>query len=408
MANDFYNESGKPFQASQGLSSAIRAEFTLIRQAFDKLPDVTGNAGKLVQIDPLGSGSLVPFNSTIALTDADTLDGYHATWFATSANLTAHTSDATKHLTSSQNTWIDAVTATATEVNYLSGVTSNIQNQINTKLNSSSYTAADVLTKIKTVDGTGSGLDADTLDGLDSASFSLTGHTHSYLPLAGGTVNGDISVNGVLNTAHQINVGYGEPSLSEIIMYDNVDGHRVMRCDNHIGFLNQAGGWGVYCNDAGDWVCTTRATCANAPTVGTDLANKDYVDTKLTASTYTASDVLTKIKTVDGAGSGLDADTLDGYHASSFLIGSTWTNVIGSRADSVTYTNTTGKTMQVSVKVTLWASGEAHLYIGGVAVSGFSHTTAGTFTFTNMIPPGATYLLLLSGSVAITGWYELI
>ena len=36
-------------------------------------------------------------------------------------------------------------------------------------------------------------------------------------------------------------------------------------------------------------------------------------DTYLPKATYTASDILTKIKTVDGAGSGLDADRLDGY-----------------------------------------------------------------------------------------------
>lgn len=35
--------------------------------------------------------------------------------------------------------------------------------------------------------------------------------------------------------------------------------------------------------------------------------------TDITAHGYTASDVLTKIKTVDGAGSGLDADTVKGY-----------------------------------------------------------------------------------------------
>lgn len=36
----------------------------------------------------------------------------------------------------------------------------------------------------------------------------------------------------------------------------------------------------------------------------------------LASSSYTASDVLTKIKTVDGAASGLDADLLDGQHGS--------------------------------------------------------------------------------------------
>ena len=43
------------------------------------------------------------------------------------------------------------------------------------------------------------------------------------------------------------------------------------------------------------------------------------VDTRLVASTYTASDILTKIKTVDGTNSGLDADKLDGNDSSYFL-----------------------------------------------------------------------------------------
>jgi len=42
-------------------------------------------------------------------------------------------------------------------------------NLIATKLNSSAYTAADVLAKLLTVDGTGTGLDADLLDGLQAS-----------------------------------------------------------------------------------------------------------------------------------------------------------------------------------------------------------------------------------------------
>lgn len=38
----------------------------------------------------------------------------------------------------------------------------------------------------------------------------------------------------------------------------------------------------------------------------------------LAASAYTAGDVLSKLLTVDGAASGLDADLLDGQHASYF------------------------------------------------------------------------------------------
>lgn len=46
---------------------------------------------------------------------------------------------------------------------------SNLNTDVGNRLLSSTYTAADVLTKVKTVDGTGSGLDADLLDGLNSS-----------------------------------------------------------------------------------------------------------------------------------------------------------------------------------------------------------------------------------------------
>ena len=53
------------------------------------------------------------------------------------------------------------------------------------------------------------------------------------------------------------------------------------------------------------------------------IANVDglqtALDAKLASSSYTASDVLTKIKTVDGSGSGLDADLLDGAQGSYYL-----------------------------------------------------------------------------------------
>lgn len=46
-------------------------------------------------------------------------------------------------------------------------------------------TASDVLTKIKTVDGASSGLDADLLDGNEASAFALSGHNHTgtYQPL---------------------------------------------------------------------------------------------------------------------------------------------------------------------------------------------------------------------------------
>lgn len=61
------------------------------------------------------------------------------------------------------------------------------------KLDSSAYTAGDVLTKIKTVDGSGSGLDADLLDGNEASAFATSGHNHStvYLGISAKAADSD-------------------------------------------------------------------------------------------------------------------------------------------------------------------------------------------------------------------------
>jgi len=63
----------------------------------------------------------------------------------------------------------------------------------------SGYTAADVLSKLLTVDGSGSGLDADLLDGLSSAAFEAVGvaATHAALTAAHGATG---AVVGTTNT----------------------------------------------------------------------------------------------------------------------------------------------------------------------------------------------------------------
>jgi hypothetical protein len=54
-------------------------------------------------------------------------------------------------------------------------------------LAASAYTAADVLAKLLTVDGAGSGLDADTLDGVQGS---------AYAQLSGATFTGNVTLNG--------------------------------------------------------------------------------------------------------------------------------------------------------------------------------------------------------------------
>lgn len=65
------------------------------------------------------------------------------------------------------NTLNELAAAIGDDANFSTTIT----NQIGAKLDSSAYTAADVLAKIKTVDGAGSGLNADLLDGNSSAHY---------------------------------------------------------------------------------------------------------------------------------------------------------------------------------------------------------------------------------------------
>ncbi|MGN6552074.1 MAG: collagen-like triple helix repeat-containing protein [Pararhizobium sp.] len=72
-----------------------------------------------------------------------------------------------------------------------------------TKLDAASYSAADVLAKIKTVDGPNSGLDADLFDGRDSGWYTDVVARLGYTPFsaAGGAVSGSIILdNGASDT----------------------------------------------------------------------------------------------------------------------------------------------------------------------------------------------------------------
>lgn len=59
--------------------------------------------------------------------------------------------------------------------------------QVNAKLDSSAYTAADVLSKVKTVDGVGSGLDADLLDGKQGSEYALKSDISDEVYVSEGT-----------------------------------------------------------------------------------------------------------------------------------------------------------------------------------------------------------------------------
>ncbi len=116
---------------------------------------------------------------------------------------------------------------------------------------------AGLLSSILTVDGAGSGLDADTLDGLQASDFALAG--------SGGSAE----------TSQTI--------LDKLLLVDGT-------------------GSGLDADTLDGLHASDFALAGSGGTV------------------ETAAQILAKIVTVDGTGSGLDADTLDGLHATDFAL----------------------------------------------------------------------------------------
>jgi hypothetical protein len=84
-------------------------------------------------------------------------------------------------------------------------------------------------------------------------------------------------------------------------------------------------------NSASTAAAAAQSTADDAEALATDaktraVAAQVTADAALPASSYTAADVLAKIKTVDGGGSGLDADLVDGYNASQLFRRTSATN----------------------------------------------------------------------------------
>jgi hypothetical protein len=129
------------------------------------------------------------------------------------------------------------------------------------------------------------------------------------------------------------------------------------------------------------------------------------VGTKLDAATYTAADVLTKLLTVDGSGSGIDADLLDGRNSST----SNTVNTVVHRdssgdfsAGTITATLVGNVTGNLTGNVTGTVSGNATNVDGTVAINngGTGATTAANARTNLGLDTMATQA---SNSVSITG-----
>ncbi len=167
---------------------------------------------------------------------------------------------------------------------FIMDLSSGIDSQFATKLNAAYYTAADVLAKLLTVDGAGTSLDADLLDGQHASAFASSTHNHNatYLGITAKasdadkldgydstafvrSVNGagpDAAGNATVNIDLSSRVAKTGDTMTGNLTIQNTsptinmqDTDNVTRSlhvnSNLMGFLKSDGNWDMYVNNGG-------------------------------------------------------------------------------------------------------------------------------------------------------------
>jgi len=135
--------------------------------------------------------------------------------------------------------------------------------------------------------------DAETLDGKDSLEFAGSSHNHSFGDITGTATDGQIPDNITINnaaTADYANTADSADYADSAGDADTVDGQHASA---FAGSIHQHS--------------------------GSDITTGTVADARIAASIARDGEVMGIVTANDGAGSGLDADMLDGLQGSSFL-----------------------------------------------------------------------------------------
>jgi hypothetical protein len=219
--------------------------------------------------------------------DADLLDGQHASAFAAASH--SHTaSDVSDFQEAAQ----DAAAAALTDSDTIDFAYDDSEGEITAEVKDGSITSTKLadgaaLAEILDDDGAGSGLDADLLDGQHAAAFAAASHSHTSADVSDFTEAAQDAIGAMLDDSATIALTYTDATPAMVASV----------IDGSIGNAKLA-----------------------------DMA-QNTVKGRITASTgapedLTATNLITILLTADGASSGLDADLLDGQHASAFAAAS--------------------------------------------------------------------------------------
>jgi len=150
-------------------------------------------------------------------------------------------------------------------------------------------------------------------------------------------------------------------------------------------------------------------TISPAPSAGTNNVYARYLST--TIQTFAPSQGTVGLTQLSATGTPSASTFLRGDNtwadSGAVGVGQTWTNVTSSRALSTTYTNSTGRPIQLYIVCTGGNSNGATVTIAGVTPAQlYTNVAGGRVAFFVIIPSGVTYLLGDSGAT-IHSWWEL-
>ena len=307
-----YDSSTGTFSFTQGDTDTITEGTTNLYHTVERVQDVVGGmvdsntesgidvtyndtTGKLnfnvsdptiaLSGDVTGSATMTNLGSiTITTTvgnDSHTHDGRYYTETEVDTLVSTEISTAIDNLLDGAPNSLDTLNELAAAINDDSSYATTLTTALATKLNSSAYTASDVLTKIKTVDGTGSGLDADTLDGYEASAFALVGSGQTYS--GNQSFTGNVTVSGTTTTT-ALNIG--STSISEYIA-DTVGSMVTSNSESGISVVYQDAD-NTLDFDVGDFSITLSGAVTGSGTV-TNLGNVSIATTATSDPTLTLS-----------------------------------------------------------------------------------------------------------------------
>lgn len=225
-ANDYYDSTNVPATGAAITSATLRAEYNLIEAAFNKLPPLTGNGGKVVIVNAGGT----------ALT-ADTFASLASAALALKANI----ADAIfTGLITIPQLKLDTTTLTVSgaELNFVDGVTSNIQTQLTANANNTATNTSNIATNTSNI-------------ATNTSDIALKANTGSPTFTGAATASGGVLVTGgttaqkaiIYDATKGLQIRGGTGSANDFVL-DNVAGDPLFANPTGTRHINAGGSFG--------------------------------------------------------------------------------------------------------------------------------------------------------------------